>query len=411
MLPEPTFTFTIPSIYDDTTLDCRIYSPPHSILNPIDGETWSPRGAVVAHPYAPFGGCYDDLIVIQTAAEIFELGFVVGTFNFRGAGSSKGRTSWQGKPETEDYLSFIGFFVHYIESLRDCGPYARLFRTPDTMLSSIPSSHELSSLPQSTNSGGMKLIIGGYSYGSLMTTLIPPTQDILQRFVNVKKGTAEAEIRLRALSLASQWDKDAMLYREAQQARKTRSHEKLRASERAMAVTVGGEESEVGSRRVSHEGRRSLDVVRRSMERSRKKLLRQHSSEVSEHALVAESLVPVEIPLPQTHYLLISLLQPPISTFATMFSHLHSGYKAQREAKFLDHPTLVIYGDKDLFASQKKLRRWAESLKSKSNSLLQFHEVTGAGHFWREEGVETKMRGFIREWSQDIIRTPPLTIT
>ena len=83
MLPEPTFTFTIPSIYDDTTLDCRIYNPPHSILNPIDGEAWSPRGAIVAHPYPPFGGCYDDLIVLSTAAEIFEHGFVIGTFNFR----------------------------------------------------------------------------------------------------------------------------------------------------------------------------------------------------------------------------------------------------------------------------------------------------------------------------------------
>lgn len=292
--------------------------------------------------------------------------------------------------------------MHYIESLRECRPHTRVPRNPDTMLSSIPSAYELSSLPQPTTSGGMKLIIGGYSYGSLMTTLLPPTEDLLQRFAKVNIGTAEAEIRLRALSLAAQWNKDALLYREAQQARKTRSHEKLRVSARAMAVTVGGEESEAGSRRASHEGRRSLDIVRRSMEKSRKKLLRQHSSEVSEQTLVAESLLPVEIPSPRTHYLLLSLLQPPISIFATMFSHLHM---AQREAKFLDHPTLVIYGDKDLFASQKRLRRWAESLRSKPRSLLQFHEVTGAGHFWREEGVETKMRGFIREWVQDIART------
>ena len=84
MLPEPTFTFTIPSICDDIILDCRIYNPPHSILNPIDGEPlWSPRGATVAHPYAPFGGCYDDWVVLSVAAEILKQGFVVGTFNFR----------------------------------------------------------------------------------------------------------------------------------------------------------------------------------------------------------------------------------------------------------------------------------------------------------------------------------------
>lgn len=169
-----------------------------------------------------------------------------------------------------------------------------------------------------------------------------------------------------------------------------------------MAVAVGGEESEPGSRRASHEGRRSLDAVRRSMSKSRRKLLRHHSSEVSEHTLVVESLVPVDIVLPQTHYLLISLLQPPISMFATMFSTLHSGHLTQREAKFLDHPTLVIYGDKDMFASQRRLRRWAESQKSKPHSLLQFHEIAGAGHFWREQGVGNQMRGYIREWLQHI---------
>lgn len=253
----------------------------------------------------------------------------------------------------------------------------------------------------------MKLIIGGYSYGSLITTYLPPTEDILQRFAKVNKGTAEAEIRLRALSLAAQWNKDAILYREARQVRKTRSHEKLRASARAMAVIVGGEESEPVSRRASHEGRMSLDAIRRSMERSRKKLLRQHSNEVCEHTLVVESLVPVEIPSPQTYFLLISLLQPPISMLATMFSSLRSGNLAQKEAKFLDHPTLAIYGDKDLFTSQKRLRRWAESLKSKPKSLFQFHEIAGAGHFWHEEGVEAQMRGFLKIWAQGIAQSHP----
>lgn len=276
------------------------------------------------------------------------------------------------------------------------------------MLTPIPSTHELSSLPQSTDSGPMKLIIGGYSYGSLIATLLPSTEDILKRFAKVNKGTPEAEIRLRAVSLAAQWNKDALLYHEAQQARKTRSHDKLRTSAHGMTMALGGEECESGGQRVSHEGRRSLDAVRRSMERSRKKLLRRHTSEASEHTLVIESLVPVDIPLPQTHYLLISLLQPPISMFATMFSNLRSGCLAQREAKFLDHPTLVIYGDKDLFASPRRLRRGAESLKSKPDSLFQFHEVTGAGHFWREEGVATQMRGHIREWIQDVVQNYPL---
>lgn len=84
MLPEPTFSFTIPSIHDDIPLDCRLYNPPHSVLNPAEGEPlWSPRGAIIAHPYAPLGGCYDDPVVLSGAAEILKQGFVIGTFNFR----------------------------------------------------------------------------------------------------------------------------------------------------------------------------------------------------------------------------------------------------------------------------------------------------------------------------------------
>ena len=291
----------------------------------------------------------------------------------------------------------------------DRGSHTSLHRSAETVLSSIPSACELSSLPQSTHSGGIKLVIGGYSYGSLITTLLPSTEDILKRFAKVNKGTAEAEIRLRAVSLAAQWNKDALLYREAQQARKTKSHEKLRVSTHAITVAVGGEESEPGSRRVSHEGRRSMDAVRRSMEKSRKKFLRQHSNETSEHKLVIESLVPVEIPPPQTHYLLISLLQPPVSMFVTLFSNLRSGHLAQSEAKLLDHPTLVIYGDKDFFASQRRLRKWAESQKSRPDSLFQFHEVAGAGHFWREKETLTQLRGHIRQWIQDIAQIYPRT--
>lgn len=81
MVHEPTFSFTIPS-YDDTVLECRVYNPPHPVLNSVDRQ-WSPRGAVVAHPYAPMGGCFDDNVVMTIAAELLKQEFVVGTFNFR----------------------------------------------------------------------------------------------------------------------------------------------------------------------------------------------------------------------------------------------------------------------------------------------------------------------------------------
>lgn len=84
MLPAPTLTLTIPSIHDDTVLDCRIYAP-RKYLSDLRSHTttWRKKAAIIAHPYAPLGGCYDDPIVSIVAVELLKEGFFVGTFNFR----------------------------------------------------------------------------------------------------------------------------------------------------------------------------------------------------------------------------------------------------------------------------------------------------------------------------------------
>ena len=84
MLPPPTFTFTIPSTYDDLMLDCRVYHPIELTPTSVAGITeWRKKAAIVAHPYAALGGCYDDPVVDMIASTILKQGFVVGTFNFR----------------------------------------------------------------------------------------------------------------------------------------------------------------------------------------------------------------------------------------------------------------------------------------------------------------------------------------
>ncbi|KAF3355917.1 hypothetical protein VdG1_06655 [Verticillium dahliae VDG1] len=82
MLPEPTLNFTLPSIHDDTVLDCRVY---HShALSPVpNAPPWRRHAAIVAHPYAPMGGSYDDPIVDSVAEALLRAGYLVGTFNFR----------------------------------------------------------------------------------------------------------------------------------------------------------------------------------------------------------------------------------------------------------------------------------------------------------------------------------------
>lgn len=78
---QPVFAFTIPSLFDELPLDCRIYHPAAGALANDEQTTW--KGAIVAHPYAPLGGSYDDAVVLALKTCLLRNGFIVATFNFR----------------------------------------------------------------------------------------------------------------------------------------------------------------------------------------------------------------------------------------------------------------------------------------------------------------------------------------
>lgn len=82
MLPKPSITFTVPSLHDGLPIDCRVYHP-LCLASSHDAPPWQKHAAIVAHPYAPLGGCYDDHVVDLVAGTLLHLGFLVGTFNFR----------------------------------------------------------------------------------------------------------------------------------------------------------------------------------------------------------------------------------------------------------------------------------------------------------------------------------------
>jgi len=193
----------------------------------------------------------------------------------------------------------------------------------------------------------------------------------------------------------------------------------LAASHRgsSLSIAMGGDESEPGSRRQSRESRRSLEGIRRSVDGARKMLGKQeHSSEDGiKPPLLEERLVPVDMPVPRTFYLLISPLLPPVSMFATMFfKHGRSASDnltpsqgtrqstSSADKKLTSHATLAIYGDSDFFTSQRKLRKWAEYLSRDPGSRFRFREIVGAGHFWHEDGAEAQLRSIIGDWVQDI---------
>ena len=265
-------------------------------------------------------------------------------------------------------------------------------------------------------STGMVLILGGYSYGSLITTHLPTTQKILARFEDVGKGTAEAEIRLRALHLSTQWTREAQQHCGARRGRTLHVHDSSRGG--SYSAIIGGEETEPASRRPSRESRRSVDLVRKSMDRSRRRLgLRTQSSDGNLPAGLEEKVGSSNLDTPTTYYLLISPLLPPISMFVTIFTKLGHTRKEDGSAakggnnvsatfsqgNLLTCTSLAIYGDKDYFTSQTKLRKWAEHLAQQGGSRFMFREIPNAGHFWHEEGVEAQMKDTIRDWIQDIM--------
>lgn len=84
-LPRPTFSFSISSVHDGTSLECRLYIP-RGQQDIQTTQAATIRGAIVAHPYATLGGCYDDPVVNFIGRELFDEGFIVGTFNFRYVG-------------------------------------------------------------------------------------------------------------------------------------------------------------------------------------------------------------------------------------------------------------------------------------------------------------------------------------
>ncbi|KAM5434693.1 hypothetical protein MferCBS31731_006639 [Microsporum ferrugineum] len=192
-LPLPTHQFTIPSLYDNILLQCRIYHPDH--LQPRDREfAWIQKGAIIAHPYAPLGGCYDDPVVATVASELLRAGYVVGTFNLRGAGGSQGRTSWTARPELGDFISFYAFLVFYILGLK-----------PLSKPTCVPAAESNSSVDK-TNPPS--IIVSGYSYGSMLASYLPTLRSIQLVFAESRENDTPARIMQKAWSLSSKWNKE-----------------------------------------------------------------------------------------------------------------------------------------------------------------------------------------------------------
>ncbi|KAL9623079.1 MAG: hypothetical protein Q9160_002593 [Pyrenula sp. 1 TL-2023] len=386
-LPSPSFSFALPSVFDGTLLDCHLY---HS------KPTRSPENsnaAIVAHPYAPLGGSYDDPVVSDIANVLLREGYIVCLFNLRGAGKSGGRTSWSSKPELSDYVSFYGFMLHYVQGI---GLYSKKNFIVEAEADAPRIGSEANTMPQQQT-----LILGGYSYGSLLVTHLPPVEQVIDIFRQPCNGSSEAVIRDRAVDLSKRWAKRLEEQKAHGRGRQRQSRSPNIATSASLSVAVGDEST---GRRTSRDSRRSLDLegIRKSFDQARARIHfgRMESCSDSEE----EKLDEIQIATPSIQHLLVSPLLPPVSNFLTMFSrpflesrtreHANHSHNPQLTLK----PTLAIFGDSDTFTSKRKLRKWAETLTKAPGSRFDFEEIEGAGHFWRHTEEQQTMQMAIGRW-------------
>lgn len=245
------------------------------------------------------------------------------------------------------------------------------------------------------------LILGGYSYGSMIAAHLPSPETVAGVFKEPKPDSAESEIQLRAKDLA----KDMKAYFAMHAAPGTSFTVPKTPSQ------MGGYESDAASRRVHRESsRRSIDGerVRKSVDKVRKKLSRDTRIQCPSPEMVVESTSPTTESspvVPLLAYVLVSPLLSTVAGFTTMFSKLKfipkggGGSVSPTEDfhELVSHPCCCLYGTEDMFTSERKLRRWTEELAARSGP--KFVVVTAqTGHFWREADGVLRLRQGLAEW-------------
>lgn len=86
-------------------------------------------------------------------------------------------------------------------------------------------------------------------------------------------------------------------------------------------------------------------------------------------------------------------------------------HTASHTDNLVRNPTLLICGTEDMFTSSHKMDTWckkmdalsAQAVGSSGQSSVRWKKVQGAGHFWREHGVEAQLTESLRKWVHEEI--------
>lgn len=308
-----------------------------------------------------------------------------------------------------------------------------------------------------TGQASLELLLAGYSFASLVLCRLPAVFTILSRFKSAENGTAATEIFLRARTLAIQHRKTI-----ATRLQRGRRPSSTSPSEPAhwrnpSHVILGGEESDLASSRRRHsrgDSRGSCEAIRELPRTIKSRMHRprsgqfhlrkssdreqeqQHNAISSEpqkqlqqqrqrqpilirYLLISPVLIPLSTTLVPPGIPFISATATATATAGGGGTSLETEEKSTAAGVFsLQYPTLIAFGSSDTFTSSKKLCQWAERLAKDSAAVattatatnttattphpvdakVEWTQIDGAGHFWREGGVMRELQGNIREW-------------
>ena len=343
----------------------------------------------------------------------------------RGAQPSNGRTSWSANPEVDDFSTVIGFAYHY----------SRYFGAVNH--ASCPSPMTRRSRPISNS----VLLMAGYSYGAMVTTMLSPLQVILERFHNASAGSSAAEVLLRAQSLTGGLDNNIFMNTIIPDPTQ-RQHRPVQDSSTSDAIIrVGGDEvtGQIRINDYSHRRSRSISadwiksrhnfeswmradsgscqIFNQSEDLSTPKHAPNSASPSLRDFVSANGAVTAATPA----YILISPLQGIVRhlasiSLASMFSRPDRGRHELplngSDTLFTQYPTLVIYGTQDSFVSIQKLRQWSLNLSriagqedGHSGPIFVPVEIEGAGHVWSNSEYLSKLTGAIKHFATDLTHT------
>lgn len=142
------------------------------------------------------------------------------------------------------------------------------------------------------------------------------------------------------------------------------------------------------------------------------------------YLLISPVLIPLSTTLVPPGIPFISATTTATATAGGRGTSLETEEKSTAAGVFsLQYPTLIAFGSSDTFTSSKKLCQWAERLAKDSAAVaaatttaattntdntattphpvdakVEWTQIDGAGHFWREGGVMRELQGNIREW-------------